>query len=137
MAENFRGNSCGRPMETGVYHPWYSASWVIKPWGARNPCGFFKGLRILTLMRTPLKTLLRQGDLHFVPFRVLTGGGGGQFWETVELAALLSKKFRSVAFPSPPPKAFLLAGFVVMPEHVQLLCASHPESSPSMPLAGA
>src|SRR5258708_21629383 len=111
-------------METG------SISSRCSPRGV-SACGAaplrFSRVRILTLMRNPLKRYYGQGDLHFVTFscyrrQPLLG--------TVRSSDCFLKILDQVR----SKRSFLLLGFVGMPEHVHLLVSEPAGSSPSIAL---
>jgi putative transposase len=81
-------------------------------------------VRVLTLMRHPLKRYYGQGDLHFVTFscyrrRALLGTAHARDCFLTVLDQVRCKK------------NFLLLGFVVMPEHAHLLFSEAQASDPS------
>ena len=88
---------------------------------------WFSRVRVLTLMRNPLRRYYGQGDLHFVTFscyrrRPLLGTARSRDCFLKILARVRSQR------------NFLLLGFVVMPEHVHLLLSEPPGSNPSIAL---
>src|ERR1700739_3196769 len=84
---------------------------------------WFSRVRVLTLMRNPLKRYYGRGDLHFVTFscyrrRPLLGTARSRD-RFVKILDLVRSK-----------RKFLLLGFVVMPEHVPLLLSEPAVSNP-------